>query len=133
QKHMNRKSAAWLSAGIVMVLGIPSMLANGYSAFFTKFITYLGADVSTDFMTFIGDVSNNTLLPLNGFLISLFAAYVWKSRRLLREMSRGNEKFLRSPMALYLHFTLKYIAPVLLAVIFVITILEIFFGIKLGV
>ena len=107
------------------------MLSNGYSEYFTNFITYFGAKHATDFMTFIGDVSSNTLLPLGGLLISVFSVYVWRRHRLFRELSRGNEKFMRSLLAKYLNFTLRYTAPLLLGVIFIITILEIFFGIRI--
>ncbi len=131
QKNMNRKLAAWISAVFVLICSIPSMLANGYSPYFTHFIKYFGSKEATDFMTFIGDVSSNTLLPLGGLLISVFSVYVWKRHRLFRELSRGNENFMRSFLAKYLNFTLRYTAPILLGIIFIVTILELFFGVRI--
>lgn len=131
QKNMNRKLAAWISAVAVLLFSIPSVISNGYSKYFTNFITYFGQDHATDFMTFIGDVSSNTLLPLGGFLISVFSVYVWRRHRLFRELSRGNETFMRSFLAKYVNFTLRYTAPILLALIFVVTVLDIFFGVRI--
>jgi NSS family neurotransmitter:Na+ symporter len=131
QKKIKREIAVWISAGTIFVIGIPSLIGNGYSAFFSNFITYFGADESTDFMTFITDIALNSLLPLGGLFISIFAVYIWKRRKLFRELSYGNEKFLKSWIAKYVGFCLQYIAPVVLGIVFVITVLEIFFGIHL--
>ena len=131
QKKIRREIAVWISAAVIFIIGIPSLLGNGYSNFFTNFITYFGADQSTDFMTFITDLALNTFLPIGGFFIAIFAVYIWKRRKLFRELSYGNEKFLKSWIAKYVGFSLQYIAPVVLAITFVVTVLEIFFGISL--
>lgn len=128
---VKRRPAVWISAGVIFLLGVPSMLGNGYSGFFSNFITYLGRDKATDFMTFLSDLALNTLLPLGGFLTSIFAIYVWKRRKLFRELSHGNPEFTKSFVARYIGFALKFIAPVILGAIFVITVLEIFLGVKL--
>jgi NSS family neurotransmitter:Na+ symporter len=107
------------------------MLGNGYSEFFTKFITYVGAEQPVNFMDFVTDVASNTLLPFGGFLVSVFAIYVWKRRQLFRELSHGNPNFTKSFVARYIGFSLQYIAPPILGAIFIITILEIFFGVKI--
>jgi len=131
QRNIKREIAVWISAAVVFLLGIPSLIGNGYSAFFTEFITYFGADKPTDFMTFMTDIALNSLLPVGGFFISIFAVYIWKRRKLFRELSYGNEKFLKSWIAKYVAFCLQYIAPVVLGITFIITVLEIFFGLHL--
>lgn len=131
QKKVKREIAVWISAGVIFLFGIPSLIGNGYSEFFTHFITYFGSDTPTDFMTFITDLALNTLLPLGGFFIAIFAVYIWKRRKLFRELSYGNPKFLKSWAAQYVGFCLQYIAPLVLGIIFVITVLEIFFGVHL--
>jgi NSS family neurotransmitter:Na+ symporter len=131
QKKVKREIAVWISAGVIFLIGIPSLIGNGYSEFFSNFITYFGADKATDFMTFITDLALNTFLPIGGFFISIFAVYVWKRRKLFRELSYGNEKFLKSWIAKYVGFCLQYIAPVVLGIVFVITVLEVFFGVHL--
>lgn len=128
---MKRRPAVWLSAFVIFLLGVPSMLANGYSDFFTDFITYFGKDKSTDFMTFITDLASNTLLPLGGFLVSVFSVYVWKRRKLFRELSHGHPGFTKSFAARYIGFSLQYVAPFILGTIVIITVLETFFGINL--
>lgn len=129
--HIQRKFAVWYAAGLVLLLGIPSMLSGGFSPFFTNFIRYVGRDAPVDFMTFVTDVASNTLLPLGGLLVSLFAVYVWKRKRLFTELSHGNPGFSRSWLAGYVGFTLQFIAPVVLGLIFIVTVLETFFGISL--
>ena len=56
--NMGRKKAVVIIAVVIFLLGIPSMMANGYSDYWSGFITYLGADSPTDFMTFIGPEIN---------------------------------------------------------------------------
>jgi NSS family neurotransmitter:Na+ symporter len=131
-KHkVKRKYAVWYAAGIILLLGIPSMLGNGYSGFFTEFITYVGAEKPVNFMDFVTDVASNTLLPFGGFLVSVFAIYIWKRKQLFRELSHGNPSFTKSFVARYIGFSLQYISPPILGAIFIITILEIFFGVKI--
>ncbi len=128
---MKRKPAVWISAFVIFLMGVPSMLANGYSEYFTNFITYFGKTESTDFMTFITDLASNTLLPLGGFLVSIFSVHIWTRRKLFRELSHGDPGFTRSFVAKYIGFSLQYIAPVILGTIVIITILETFFGINM--
>lgn len=131
-KHkIKRKRAVWYAAGIILLLGIPSMLGNGYSDFFTNFITYIGAEKSVNFMDFVTDVASNTLLPFGGLMVSIFSIYVWRRRKLFRELSHGNPTFTKSFIAKYIGFSLQYISPPVLGAIFIITILEIFFGVKI--
>jgi neurotransmitter:Na+ symporter, NSS family len=131
-KHkIKRKYAVWYSALLVFLLGIPSMLANGYSKYFTEFITYPGSQKSVSFMDFVSDIASNTLLPFGGLMLSIFAIYVWKRRKLFRELSHGNPTLTSSFLAKYISFTLQYVVPPVLGTIFVVTILEIFFGVKL--
>ncbi len=128
---IKRKRAVWYSALIVFIVGIPSMLSAGYSKFFTEFITYLGADKPVSFMDFITDIASNTFLPLGGLMLSIFAVYSWKRHKLFRELSHGNPAFTRTFLAKYISFTLQYIVPPVLGSIFIITVLEIFFGVKI--
>ncbi|MCG8305986.1 MAG: sodium-dependent transporter [Cytophagales bacterium] len=131
-KHkVKRKNAVWYAAALIFLLGIPSMLGNGYSGFFTNFITYIGAEKPVNFMDFVTDVASNTLLPFGGLMVSIFAIYVWKRRKLFRELSHGHSSFPKTFIAKYIGFSLQYICPLVLGAIFVITILEIFFGVKI--
>ncbi len=130
EHKVKRKKAVWLVAGVIFLLGIPSMMANGYSGFFSHFITYLGADKATDFMTFIGHIASDSFLPLGGALIAIFAAYVWKKHNLNEEIEQGFPGFKDSLVEKYIDFAITYLAPVVLIIIFVLTVLDRFFGIN---
>lgn len=131
EHKINRKLAVWLVAGLIFVVGLPSLLANGASSFFTNFITYIGADKATDFMTFVGHVANDTFLPLGGALIAIFAAYVWKKKNLNKEIEQGFEGFEGSFVEKFIDFSITYLAPVILIGIFILTVLDRFFGVHL--
>lgn len=125
--NMDRKKAVWITATIIFVVGLPSLVANGYSDFFTKFITYFGADAPTDFMTFLGHVADIFLL-LGGSLIVGFAAYVWKKENLHKELSQGYEGYEGSIVQKVLNFTIAYFTPFVLFAMFILVVLSNFFG-----
>jgi NSS family neurotransmitter:Na+ symporter len=129
QRDIKREHAVWISAAVIFLIGIPSLIGNGYSIFFTQFIRYMGAPNPTDFMTFIADLASNTLLPLGGLGIAVFSVYSWKRKKLFRELTYGRKSFLRSWISKYVGFCLQYIAPVVLGIMFVITIFETFLGV----
>ena len=131
EREMKRSKAVWLVATGIFALGIPSLLSSGYSGFFTNFITYFGASEPTDFMTFISDVASNTFLPLGGFLIAIFAAFIWKKEGLFQEVSQGNKTFIHSRVAKFIGFSIKYLCPWILGVLFILNVLDKFFGITI--
>lgn len=126
---IERKYAVWVVALVIFLIGIPSMVANGDSAFFSSFITYVGASGPTDFMTFVGDVANDTLLPLGGFLIVFFAAYIWKKENLKEEMLIGFPNK-NSFVLKYIDFAVSYLCPVILGSLFILTVLNKYFGVN---
>ena len=127
---ISRKLSVWIIAFFIFILGIPSLLSHGEFLFFKIFITYLGSTKPVDFMSFIIHVSNDTLLPLGGFLITIFVAYIWKKENLLEEISIGNNNFKNSFVAKYISFSISFICPLILGSLFLITFLEKFFGIS---
>ncbi|MDH5475098.1 MAG: sodium-dependent transporter [Cyclobacteriaceae bacterium] len=130
EHKVKRTRAVWGVAILIFIVGIPSLLGNGYSTFFTEFVTYFGAEKPTDFMTFIGHVANDTFLPLGGFLISVFAAYVWKKASLSDEISQGYPNYKGSIVEKYINFTISYLCPTILGVLFILTVLDRFFSIS---
>lgn len=131
EKNIKRSKAVWLVAGLIYLIGIPSLLGNGYSDFFSNFITYVGADSATDFLSFVGHVANDTLLPLGGCLIAFFAGHVWKKANLDEELAKGAPGYKGSFIQKYLNFAVSYLAPIVLGTLFVLTVLGTFFGINL--
>lgn len=126
-----RNRAVLFVALFVLALGIPSLVSNGISDYFTNFITYFGNEKASSFMDLVENIASDSLLPLGGFLISVYGAYVWRTNNLFAELSEGNEGFASTFVAAYVNFALKYLCPVVLGIIFVLTILQKFFGITL--
>ncbi len=124
-----RKKAVWVVAAGIFIIGLPSLVGNGYSAFFSNFITYGGNESATDFMTFIGHVANDSILPLGGCLISIFGAYVWKKANLNEEISQGYPGYKGSFVEKFLNLMISVFCPVILGIIFILTVLDRFFGI----
>lgn len=131
EKKVSRKKAVWVVAGLIYLIGIPSLLGNGYSEFFSNFITYPGAESATDFLSFVANVANDSFLPLGGCLIVFFAAHVWKKHNLDEELSIGAPGYKGSFLQKYLNFAVSYLAPTILAFIFIITVLKTYFGINI--
>ncbi len=125
-----RKQAVWRIAGLIFIVGIPSLLGNGASDFFSNFVYIPGDGRVQDFMTVIGYVANDTFLPLGGFLISFFAAYVWRKENLDQELSAGSPGYLGSFVQKFVDIAISYICPLILGALFVFTVLDRFFGIK---
>jgi len=123
---LRRSVAVWLVAGIVFVVGLPSLVSNGYSCYFTEFITHPGATQPTNFLGFILNIANDSFLPLGGCLIVGFAAHIWKQNHLMEELSKGAPGFATSTYSRYLLLVLPYLIPVVLLAIFLLTILRTF-------
>ena len=126
---IERKYSVWIVAFIILLIGIPSALSQGKITFFSEFITYFGNDKPIDFMQFIIDVSNDTLLPFGGFLITIYVSFVWKKRNLSEEISKGNPNYKGSLIEKYINFSIAYVCPLILGSIFLLTFLNKFFGI----
>ncbi len=129
QWKWNRKIIAWILAAIIFIIGLPSMFSTGAVEWCANFITYGGQ--TRDFMTFVTDVFSDLFLPLGGFLISVFTAYVWKINNLSQEISGGCPGFKGSIMEIFLTVMIMVICPLLIGSIFVITILQKFIGIHI--
>ena len=126
---INRKYSVWIVATGILLIGIPSALSQGKVEFFSEFITYFGGDKPIDFMQFIIDLSNDTLLPFGGFLITIYVAFIWKKKNLSNEISKGNPNYSDSIVEKYINFSISYICPLILGSIFILTFLNKYFNI----
>lgn len=132
EMNIRRKRAVWLVAALIFIVGIPSLLGNGYSDFFSSsFITYKEGGTDTDFLSFVVALANDSILPLGGCMIAFFAAHVWKKHNLDEELAVGSPKYKGSFVQKYLNFAIGYFAPVVLASVFILTVLFKFFGISI--
>lgn len=128
---VKRSYAVWFVAMFIFLLGVPSLVSNGDSTFLTTFITYVGAEAPTNFMSFVEHIGSDTLLPLGGLLMSVFAAYVWKKGNLNAEIEQGNPGFKGTLVERYIDFAISYLCPVVLGIIFILTVLNRFFGLSI--
>ena len=131
EHKLERRKAVWLMALIIFIIGLPSLMSNGYSKMLTGFITYVGADSATDFMTFVGHIANDTFLPIGGVLITLFAAYVWKKENLNKELEAGYPNFKGSFAEKYVDLGVRFICPLVLSILVIMSVLETFFGVEI--
>ena len=127
---INRKVVAWITATVIFIAGLPTLTGNGYSNFFTRFITYVGGSDAVTFDTFLGHIADIMLL-LGGCLIVTFSAYVWKKKNLHEEIEVGFSDYSKSWIKKVLNFQIAYLAPVLLAIMFILVVLSNFFGFSL--
>lgn len=129
---IRRKRAVWIVAGVIFVVGIPSLLGFGYSEFFsTAFTTYKDGGTDTDFLSFIASIANDSILPLGGCMIAFFAAHIWKKHNLDDELASGAPGYKGSFVQKYMNFAVGYLAPAVLSILFVLTVLFKFFGISI--
>ncbi len=131
ERKIPRSKATWIVAIVIFLIGIPSMLSQGTVSWLTNFVKLPGMENWIDFMTFVGLVANDTFLPLGGFLISIFTAYVWKKKNFNEEIASGDESIKGSLLQLYVDVAISYICPLILGTISIVTILKIYRGIDI--
>ena len=124
---VDRKYSVWIVAITILIIGIPSALSQGKYVLFSDFITYFGSDQPIDFMQFIIDISNDTLLPFGGFLITIYVSFIWKKQNLSDEISKGYLNYKGSFIEKYINFSITYICPLILGSIFILTFINKFF------
>ena len=68
---------------------------------------------------------NDIGLPLGGFLICIFLGYIWKTQNALDEISSGFEGINEHWFSKVWPFFVRYICPLLIVIVFVVTLLNI--------
>ncbi len=126
EKKWPRKRAVWILAAIIFIIGLPSMFSTGAVDFFTNFISYGGS--THDFLSVVSDVFSDALLPLGGFMISIFAAYRWKTQNLSEELAAGYPNYKGSFVETFINVMISFVCPVIVGLVFVVTILQKFLG-----
>lgn len=122
-----RPKVAWALALFIFVLGIPSLLSKGAVAELAQFISLPGTG-ELSFMSFTALIASDSFLPLGGLLISVFVAYVWREQGFASEIQSSSNKWLLT----YVHFAVAYLCPLVLGVMFVITIADNFLGLGIA-
>lgn len=127
--NISRAKALGTLALTMGVLTLFAMASFGMLEHFTSFVSYGGKDKS--FFDLLEDVFYNTVLPFNGLLICLFVVWHWKQDKFNASLGEGNTRFAGSFLQKYMNFSLRTFIPVILAVIFINTVLDIYFGMPL--
>ena len=125
----SRRKAVVVMSVLIFLLGIPSMVGFGGVDLFTNFAYYEGRVKS--FMDVITDIFSVIGLPLGGLLMTIFIATRWKAKNLSAELSHGYENYRGSLAEKFINTMIVYICPVILGVVFLLTILQKFFDINL--
>jgi NSS family neurotransmitter:Na+ symporter len=129
EKGIARKPSLLLCGALLVVFSVICALSFGHTEFFTKFVTYAGADQS--FFQVVYDVFYDTILPLNGFLICIFVMYRWKKHNFNAELDEGAPTFKHSLFERYVNFSVSTFIPVILLGIFINTVALKYFGVSL--
>lgn len=119
QFHIERNKAVILVTALAIIVGIPSSL--GFSIWSS--ITLLGKDI----LTFFDFLTNSIMMPVCALLTCIFAGYIIKPKTIADEVKLSSQ-FKREKL---FNVMIKYIAPVLLVIILISSILDQFGIIKI--
>jgi len=127
-KFSRVKSVLCLGACAILLV-VACTVSFGLVDYFTSFTHYGGVDKS--FFDVVIDVFYDTILPLNGFIVCVFAIYHWKKANLNQEMCVGDDQFEGSFTQKYLNGALGTVIPAVLLLVFINTVFIKFFGFSL--
>jgi NSS family neurotransmitter:Na+ symporter len=108
EKKWGRRKAALVMGFLIFLLGVPSALSNSL----LKDVHFIGG---RNFLDSIDLLATNYILPLGGLLIAVFTGWVLTTRLARDEIEKGKVRFHLYPAW---HFLIKYVSPVLVAIVF---------------
>jgi neurotransmitter:Na+ symporter, NSS family len=127
-RKKDRTTMVWVLAGVIFILGLPSMMSQGMVGFLNKLPFYpIIGEPKGDFLSFVADMCDISLV-VGGCLMCIFIIRRWKIENMHKEIELSDAGYSTSFLKKYLTFTISYIAPVLLGILSVLVILEKFFG-----
>ncbi|MBU0529958.1 sodium-dependent transporter [bacterium] len=112
ERGWSRQKSVLLIGSAIFLFGIPSALSFNLLADFT----YNGKT----FFDLADFVASNVLLPVGGFFIAIFVAWIWGFDKALIELKHGAENIFKDRTWLVTIFKvfLKFIAPVMIFIVF---------------
>ena len=111
EKKWGRRNASWLMGMLAFAFGVPSALAGGGVAFFSRLPL-----VHVDFLSLWDKIWGNVALSLGAFLIAVFVAHVWKTANALDEITANGVKFRLAKLWV---LAIKYICPLLILIVLI--------------
>ena len=130
QWKLPRKKAVLVVAVMIYLIGIPTMYSFGASPQLTHLVRYIGSSTKVSFFTLMDHIGSETLLPLGGLLVAIFAGYRWKRAGFAKELKDGYTGRSFIVVEQFLHFSIAYLCPVMLGILLVANVLNRFFGIS---
>jgi NSS family neurotransmitter:Na+ symporter len=125
EKKYSRKKTVWILAGIVFLMGLPSLLSQGTPGF--EFLNKVSFYHGHDFMTLVSDLADIGL-TLSGLLLCIFVAHRWKLHNMHEELAIGSPGYMTSGLHHFINLSIRFICPVVMAILFTMLMLEKFFG-----
>jgi len=123
-KKMPRKTVVWSLAGLIFIIGLPSMFSQGI----IPALNHLpGVHNSPDFLSFVADLCDIILIS-GGCIMCFFIRNVWKIDSLNKELAIGNPGYLGSMVQSYVNFSISWACPVILSILSTLVIIDKFFG-----
>ncbi|MFC1527929.1 sodium-dependent transporter [Candidatus Neomarinimicrobiota bacterium] len=112
ERKWSRQKSVLLIGSSIFIFGLPSALSFN-----------LMANITFNGMTFfdlVDFIASNVLLPVGGFFIAIFVAWIWGFDKALIELKHGAENVFKDRTWLVTTFKifLKYIAPVMIFIVF---------------
>ena len=105
EKTEKRKTASWLFAAIIFIVGIPSALSFGILSDVQIF--------NRSIFDFVDYVTSAILMPIGALLTSIFAGYHYSKKISQQEMQA-------SPVVYHIwRFIVRYLAPICIVAIFI--------------
>ncbi len=129
EEWQKKRQSAAIGVGVaVLLLSVLAILSfDPKSTLSSGFLPY-PSGISVNYFTFIDDLFSGIYLPLGGLLIILFASYRWKNFK--TELATGDDGTLKK-ISWLLDPMLRYICPIILALLVVISFFDKYFGIHL--
>lgn len=126
ERGMGRKKSIYTVAAVQLVLAIGCAMSFGMADWLTSFVQVAGKD--TSFFALVELIFYSTILPLNGLLVCLFVIYKWKRANFDKELQQGDSGFAGSLFQRYVNFSLGTFIPLILLLVFIITVADKYFG-----
>lgn len=127
--NRSRPQALLLCGGVLVLLSICCAVSFGLVPWLSDLMSYGGQQRS--FFDVVYDIFYETILPLNGLLLCLFVMFRWRRQGLNDALVEGSSGYDGSVLQRYVNLSLHSFIPLILAVVFINTVLTKYFAISL--
>ena len=115
EMKMSRKTVVWIVAFIAFLLGLPSALSQGASAYWSHFGWIPERLASQDFLSQMSFIFGDFSLAFGAFVLSIFIGWVWGAKYAADEIETGSSAFSKGRQ-LWI-FMIRYFIPVIIFLI----------------